>query len=116
MLIVDDNVDTAETMALLQGLRGHCTRTAHTGVAAIELAIEFLPEVVLLDIGLPGMDGYEVARKLRALPQLDGVFLVAMTGYGGEQDKARSKEAGFDQHMVKPADPEVLRAWLERRP
>jgi len=115
MLIVDDNVDAAETMALLQRLRGHQTHTAHTGPAALALAPEFLPEVVLLDIGLPGMDGYEVARKLRAMPELKGAFLVAMTGYGSDADRARSKEAGFDQHLVKPADLDVLRGWLRGR-
>lgn len=115
MLIVDDHVDSAETMAMLQGLRGHETRTAHAGPAAIEIAAEFLPEVVLLDIGLPGMDGYEVARKLRAMPELEGAFLVAMTGYGSEEDRAHSKEAGFDEHLVKPADLDVLQGWLQAR-
>ncbi len=115
MLIVDDNIDTVQSAAILQGLHGHQVRTAFTGAAAIALAREFLPEVVLLDIGLPGMDGYEVARKLREIPELDGAFLVAMTGYGTDKDKARSIAAGFDQHMVKPADPELLRVWLEKR-
>ncbi len=115
MLIVDDHVDSAETMAMLQGLRGHETRTAHAGPVAIEIAAEFLPEVVLLDIGLPGMDGYEVARKLRAMPELEGAFLVAMTGYGSEEDRAHSKEAGFDEHLVKPADLDVLQGWLQAR-
>jgi two-component system CheB/CheR fusion protein len=115
MLIVDDNVDAAETMALFQGIRGHQTRTAHTGPDAIELAASFLPEVVLLDIGLPGMDGYEVARKLRTMPELDGAFLVAMTGYGSVEDRACAKEAGFDRHLVKPADLDVLRGWLRSK-
>lgn len=115
MLIVDDNEDAADTMALLQSLRGHQTRTAYNGPAALELAADMLPEVVLLDIGLPEMDGYEVARKLRAMPELDGVFLVAMTGYGSAEDRARSHEAGFDGHLVKPADLEVLRGWLRAR-
>ncbi len=112
MLIVDDNRDSADTMAMLQGLRGHQTRTAHSGPAAIELAAEFLPEVVLLDIGLPGMDGYEIARKLRAMPELEGALLVAMTGYGSEEDRALSKEAGFDRHLVKPGDLKLLESWL----
>jgi len=115
MLIVDDNVDAAETMALLQELRGHQTRFVHSGPAALALAADFLPEVVLLDIGLPGMDGYEVARKLRAMPELDGAFLVAMTGYGSDEDRARAKQAGFDEHLVKPADLEVLRGLLRAR-
>ncbi|MCW1921704.1 ATP-binding protein [Luteolibacter arcticus] len=115
MLIVDDNVDAAETMALLQELRGHQTRFAHSGPAALALAAEFLPEVVLLDIGLPGMDGYEVARALRAIPELDGAFLVAMTGYGSDEHRARAKEAGFDEHLVKPADLQLLQEWLWAR-
>lgn len=113
MLVVDDNVDAAQTMALLQQLRGHQTRCVHTGPAAIALAAEFQPEVVLLDIGLPGMDGYEVARKLRAMPGMEAAFVVAMTGYGSEEDIRHAKEAGFDRHLVKPADLEVLRGWLE---
>jgi two-component system, chemotaxis family, CheB/CheR fusion protein len=112
MMIVDDNVDAAETMALLQGMRGHQVRTAYDGPAALSLALDFLPEVVLLDIGLPGMDGYEVARELRAMPELAGVHLAAMTGYGGDEDRARSREAGFDRHLVKPADLDALRVWL----
>jgi PAS domain S-box-containing protein len=116
MLIVDDNVDAAESMAMLQQLRGHDTRTAHTGPAAVELAAAFEPEVVLLDIGLPGMDGYQVARRVRAMPGMEKVFLVAMTGYGSDEDRRRAKEAGFDEHMAKPADLELLREWLRARP
>lgn len=115
MLIVDDNVDSAETMAVLQNLHGHVTRSAHNGPAALVLAAEFLPEVVLLDIRLPGMDGYEVARQLRAMPELESAFLVAMTGYGSDEDRARAKEAGFDAHLVKPPDLEALRGMLRAR-
>lgn len=112
ILIVDDNVDAAETMAMLQQYRGHETYVAHTGLEAIAIASRFLPEVVLLDIGLPEMDGHEVARRLRILPEMEHVFLVALTGYASEADRRRAKEAGFDEHLSKPADLNLLREWL----
>ena len=113
-LIVDDNEDSARSMATLQRLRGHETRTAFTGPDAVAAAAEFLPNVVLLDIGLPGMDGCEVATRLRTMPALAGAFLVAMSGYGSPEDIARAKQAGFDEYLVKPADLDLLRAWLRR--
>ena len=109
ILVVDDNVDAAETLAMLLRLSGHHVRVAHDGPAALEAARSLPPEVVLLDIGMPGMDGYEVARRLRQLPGLAGAVLVALTGWGQEQDRRRSKEAGFDHHLTKPADPLALR-------
>lgn len=116
MLIVDDNEDSARSMSTLQRLRGHETRTAFTGPAAVAVAAAgFTPEVVLLDIGLPGMDGYEVARHLRAMPALTGAFLVAMTGYDSDADRAHAREAGFDEYLVKPVDLDLLRAWLRNR-
>lgn len=115
ILIVDDNLDAAESMAMLQQIRGHETRTAHTGPDAVRVAAEFRPQAVLLDIGLPGMDGYQVARRLRAMPGVEDAFLVAMTGYGSENDRRRAKEAGFDEHLAKPADLELLRRWLRTR-
>ncbi len=115
MLIVDDNVDSTRSMAILQKRRGHDTRTAFTGPEAVAAAAEFLPEVVLLDIGLPGMDGYEVARRLRAMPELAGVFLVAISGYGSLEDIARARAAGFDEYLVKPMDLGQLREWLRGR-
>ncbi|WP_367872094.1 PAS domain-containing protein [Luteolibacter sp. Populi] len=115
MLIVDDNRDSAESMALLQELSGHKTCVAHDGPAAILAAADFRPEVVLLDIGLPGMDGYEVARQLRQMPSLAGAFLVALTGYGSSEDRDRATNSGFDEHLVKPADLNQLRRWLEER-
>lgn len=108
ILVVDDNVDSADSMALLLGLDGHETRTAFDGPGALAEALAFRPRVVLLDIGLPGMDGYEVARRMRELPGLRDVLLIAITGYGRDDDRARSKEAGFDHHLVKPVDPETL--------
>lgn len=115
MLIVDDNRDSADSMALLQELSGHQARVANNGPDALVVACEFRPEVVLLDIGLPGMDGYEVARQLRHMPELAGAFLVALTGYGSVADREKAHEAGFDEHLVKPADLNQLRRWLEER-
>jgi CheY-like chemotaxis protein len=116
ILIVDDNEDSARSMATLQRLRGHETRAAFTGPDALIAAAEFIPEIVLLDIGLPGMDGFEVARRLRAMPALGPATLVAMTGYESDKDRALARAAGFDQYLVKPVDLEVLRGWLSNRP
>lgn len=104
VLVVDDNVDAAETLGLLLKATGHDARMAYDGVSAVRLALEILPNVVLLDIGLPGLDGYEVAKRLRQDSSLAGVVLVAMTGYGQATDKLRSQDAGFNHHLVKPAD------------
>jgi PAS domain S-box-containing protein len=110
VLVVDDNADSAESLAMILSLRGHEARTALDGQEALAVAREFRPEVVMLDIGLPGMDGYEVARRLRA--DYDGILLVALTGYGQDEDRRRSKEAGFDHHLVKPVDFEVLQGVM----
>ena len=115
ILIVDDNEDSTRSMAILQRRRGNETHTAFTGPDAVAAAAEFLPEVVLLDIGLPGMDGYEVARRLRAMPALAGAFLVAMSGYGSDEDRARAREAGFDEYLVKPVNLDLLRECLRSR-
>jgi PAS domain S-box-containing protein len=112
VLVVDDNRDAAMTLEMLVQLWGHAVRTVHTGPAAIEEAVAFRPEVVLLDIGLPEMDGYEVARRLRANPDLKETVLVAITGYGQDDDRRRSREAGFDHHLVKPVDPTRLQEVL----
>ncbi len=114
VLVVDDNLDAAESLAMLLKVEGHETRTAHDGPAALEAAEAFRPEVIFLDIGLPRMDGYEVARRLRAQPGSAGVLLVALTGYGQEEDRRRTEEAGFDAHLVKPADPEAVQELLTR--
>lgn len=111
ILVVDDNQDSAESLALLLELHGHEVRTAFAGPAALETASTFRPDVVLLDIGLPGMDGYEVARRLRADDHRS--LLVALTGYGRDDDRQRSQEAGFDHHLVKPVDLEELARVLE---
>jgi CheY-like chemotaxis protein len=109
VLVVDDNVDSAEILARLLRKSGHDVQTAYTGPTALEAAVTHLPNVVLLDIGLPDLNGYEVARRLRQDPRLEGVRLVAMTGYGQESDLQLAREAGFDRHLVKPVDfPKVL--------
>jgi two-component system OmpR family response regulator len=115
VLVVDDNRDSAETIAMLVELWGHQVRIVHDGPAALASLREspdWLPEVVLLDIGLPGIDGYEVARRLRHEPSVEGILMVAMTGYGQERDRQLSREAGFDHHLVKPVDPAMLQALL----
>ncbi len=114
VLIVDDNVDAAESLAVLARIWGHDVRVAHDGEQGLKEARAYRPEVVLLDIGMPGLSGYDVARRLRAIPALNGVLVVAMTGWGQPQDRERSKEAGFDLHLTKPADPELLHFLLAR--
>ncbi len=115
VLIVDDNVDGARTLAVLLKLHGHEVRTVHEGAAALDAAADFGPDVVLLDIGLPGgLSGYDLAPRLRELPGLGGLLLVALTGYGQEEDKRRAAEAGFDAHLTKPADLPELQALLIR--
>jgi signal transduction histidine kinase/CheY-like chemotaxis protein len=112
ILVVDDNVDAAETLKMLLGFEGHEVRLAHDGLAALRIAAEFRPEVVLLDIGLPRMDGYQVARQLREQPATEKTLLVALTGHGQDEDRRRSQEAGFNAHLVKPVDLEALRRAL----
>jgi signal transduction histidine kinase/ActR/RegA family two-component response regulator len=112
VLVVDDDVDAAQSLAMLLNLWGHEVYATHDGAAALEAAQAWQPAVVLLDIGLPGMDGYEVARRLRAARGPARPLLVALTGYGQEEDRRRSQEAGFDRHLVKPADPETLEMLL----
>lgn len=113
VLIVDDNVDTAHSLAMLLSASGHDVRTAHDGPAAVQAALDYEPEVVLLDIGLPGTNGYEVAAQLRRQASLAHVVLVAMTGYGQESDRQRSRDAGFDHHLVKPAEFGEVQSILE---
>jgi CheY-like chemotaxis protein len=108
VLIVDDYVDAAASMAALMKVDGHDVRVTHDGPAALELARQFKPTVVLLDIGLPGMNGFEVARALRAAPETTDCLLVAVSGYGQAEDQRQSQEAGFDRHLVKPVDLAVL--------
>jgi CheY-like chemotaxis protein len=108
ILIVDDNQDAAEIMAMLLGISGHVVNCAYDGPSAIEAAREHAPEVVLLDIGLPGMNGYEVAPRLRALDLPNRLCLIALTGYGRDEDRQKTRAAGFDHHLVKPVDTQAL--------
>jgi PAS domain S-box-containing protein len=112
ILIVDDNVDAADSLAMLLELSGHQVTTAYGWEAAIDAAVSKRPAVILLDIGLPGMDGYEVARRLRQNPDLSGLTLVALTGYGTEEDRRKAFVAGFDHHLVKPVELGELKKLL----
>ena len=114
ILVVDDNRDAAQGLAMLLEIKGHEVATAHDGGQALEAARQFQPTVVLLDIGLPEMDGYEVASRLRAQRGGDALLLVAVTGYGQESDRKRSEEAGFDHHLLKPVRLEALEQLLQR--
>src|SRR5262249_15366303 len=105
VLIVDDNVDATQTLAMLLRILGQDVRTAHDGPQALEAARDFHPEIAFLDIGLPGMSGYELARRLRQEAGGQALVLVALTGWGQEEDCRRSRAAGFDEHLTKPADP-----------
>jgi len=102
VLVVDDSIGTAESMAALLQLKGHDARVAFDGPKALETAAAFHPEVVLLDIDMPGMNGYQVAKQLRQMPGLEQTLLVTLSGYGQEEDRRRSREAGFQHHLVKP--------------
>ena len=114
ILVVDDNEDAAESLAMLLGLSGFEMRTAITGFGAIEIASEFMPQVIFLDIGLPDIDGYAVARKIRADPRLADTRLVALTGWGTESDQRKSMDAGFDAHLTKPVESAALNEVLVR--
>ncbi len=114
LLVVDDNRDAAESMADLAAQWGYEVQSAYDGTEALRIARSFHPSTVFLDIGMPGMDGYAVARELRQMPELQGTLLVAMTGYGQEEDVRRSREAGFDHHLVKPIDFADLTTLLSR--
>ena len=108
ILVVDDNEDGADLLAMMLSLSGHQTRTAYSGLEALATARDFRPEVVFLDIGMPGMNGYEVARQVRASPELNQAMLVALTGWGSEEDRRRSRDAGFDIHLTKPVEPGAI--------
>lgn len=112
VLIVDDNEDAANSLAMILELGGHETASVYTAADALQRAAAFRPDVVLLDIGLPGMDGYEVALKMRELPGLRNIRLVAVTGYGRSDDRLRARDAGFDDHLTKPVEFAVLERAL----
>ncbi len=108
ILVVDDSSDSALTLGVILELQGHEIATANDGLSAIQLVSTWAPDVVLLDIGLPGMDGYQVARKLREGCTFDRLKLIALTGYGGDEVRSRAIQAGFDFHFVKPVNLEEL--------
>ncbi|WP_374676203.1 response regulator [Ideonella sp.] len=114
ILLVEDNVDVADTTATMLRLSGHTVCVVHGGAEAIDAVAGFTPDVVLLDIGLPHMDGYEVARRLRHTAACQGAWLVALTGYGQPADRQRGRDAGFDEHLLKPVDPSALDEIIAR--
>jgi len=114
ILVVDDNEDAADSLTMVLQLDGHEVACAYTAENALVLAAEFRPEVALLDVGLPRMDGYELASRMRKLPGFDRVHLVALTGYGQPGDRERALAAGFDSHLVKPAEYRALQEIIER--
>lgn len=114
ILVVDDNVDAAEGLGLLLGQMGHDVQVAHDGHAALEAARMNRPQVVLLDLGMPGVDGYDVVARLRTDPAFARVAFVAVTGHGGDAARRRSRDAGFAEHLVKPVTVETLRGVLDR--
>jgi CheY-like chemotaxis protein len=116
VLIVDDSEDAAEALAMLLQVGGHETNTVHDGFEAVTAAERWRPDAVLLDIGLPGMNGYEVCRRIRQHPWGQRMFLVALTGWGQAEDRQKSKQAGFNTHMVKPPDYDALMKLLALLP
>jgi len=114
-LVADDNEDTAETFAVLLGLHGHEAVVAHDGETALEVAERFRPQVVLLDIGMPRVNGYDVARRIREKPWGKDILLIATTGWSQPEDRQRTREAGFDVHLVKPVEPDALMTLLAER-
>ncbi len=112
IMVVDDNVDAAQSLSLLLQLVGHTLFVAHDGQGAIKMAQDCKPHIAFLDIGMPGMDGYETAAEIRKIDGLDGMVLVALTGWGAEEDKSRSREAGFNNHLIKPAQLEAIELLL----
>ena len=109
ILVTDDNQDAANSVAMLLRLSGHEVETAYDGIKAVQKAESYQPDIMLLDIGLPGMNGYDVCRSIRQQPWGKSIRIVALTGWGQDQDRRTAREAGFDDHLVKPVDPQTLR-------
>ena len=112
LLLVDDNPDALQVLAILLRRQGHEVHMAHDGPSAVEEALSLKPNVMLLDIGLPGLSGYEVAEELRKSPELSACMLVAMTGYGQQEDVDRALQAGFDRHLLKPVRIDAINSLL----
>ncbi len=115
VLVVDDNQDVTDSLVLVFDTLGVMARGVYDGPAALDAAADFKPDVVFLDLGMPGMDGYETARRLRQIFAGRDVLIVALTGWGDPEHRRLSAEAGFDEHLAKPVDVEVLRRVVERR-
>ncbi len=115
VLVVDDNADAADSVALFLRLEGHETTTALDGLQAIDLCRSFKPDVAVIDIGLPGLSGYDVAQRLRATPEGARMLLIALTGYGQKEDQQQAKQAGFDHHFTKPTNPEEIHRVIATR-
>jgi DNA-binding response OmpR family regulator len=113
VLVVDDNEDAADSLAMLLSVRGDTVRIAYDGIEAVEAELDFIPDVVLLDIGLPRLSGYDVARRIRSV-RGDKVLIVAITGWGQEKDRERAREAGCDHHFTKPVDFDRLLELIDR--
>jgi len=117
VLLVEDDADLSRMLVEALAANGHDTRVAHDATAGFAACAEFKPAVALLDIGLPGMDGHALAERLRTLPDMEKLRIVAVTGYGGQSSRRRSRAAGFDRHLVKPIDlnalERMLRAWVD---
>ena len=113
ILVVDDNCDAAESLAAVLEVMGNRTRWAHDGDEALQIAAGFAPNVMFIDIGMPGMNGYELARAVRSKPWGTEVVLIALTGWGQDDDRRQAREAGFDAHILKPADPTELERLLQ---
>jgi CheY-like chemotaxis protein len=116
VLVADDNVDAAATLAMLLQTLGYAVREVHDGEAAVTAAAEFKPHLAFLDIGMPGLNGYQACRQIRALPGGPAMRLVAVTGWGQAEDRNAAREAGFDTHLVKPVEPGELAAVLGSAP
>lgn len=114
ILVVDDNRDAATSLAMLLRLLGHDVRTAFDGPTALQVVADLKPRIILLDIGLPGWNGYEVTRRIRALPDLEQPLIIALTGYGSDEDRRRSRDAGFDDHLIKPVELTALHQLFDK--
>ncbi len=112
ILVVDDNVDSASSLAMMLQMMGHEVRTAHDGLEGVEAGAAFRPDLILLDIGMPKLNGYDACRRIREQPWGENVGIVALTGWGQDEDKRRSQEAGFNGHLVKPVEPAALEKLL----
>ena len=112
IIVVDDNIDAAETLSMLLELNGHILETAHDGFEAVKLARAFKPQVGFLDIGMPGIDGYQTAAEIRRTPGLENIVLVAITGWAAESDRLKDSNTGFNYHFTKPVKVEVINDFL----